>query len=397
MKKTIDSVIKNIAYSRAMRYFGRGFSELLLPIFIFSFVSNYTETGILVSVYNITSLIVLPIIGYFADKFWGKKLLILSLLLYPLIWISYFFSGILHLTIFIIIAKIINWITRSLYTIGEKMYIRKYAHEEEVSTSMGYVGSIWDIIRTLWALLGVLIIYTTPIPMYYLFLAVIPTALYSLIYINRLPAIDENESYNSTFNKTILLDSYKEFRTILLTFTGGLKTYTILYFLINLIESAIWLIIPIYFYIETQNIFLVVLSGLLVNMPNFFSYNLWKLADQYKTWWLILWFFILAISFVLFIVTPVYWIKIFILLIISFAFVFLGLSIDWLSNKFIRHDMYGRSEAMFELIRSIWSILWVVLGGLYIDTFGSNNLFIFTSIFSLLIMLYTYLRLWQLR
>jgi MFS family permease len=75
---------------------------------MYSFVRSYAETGMLIAIYDLSALLVLPIIGHIADRMGGKKLLILSLFLYPLIGLNYFTAGRLQLPIFIIIARLLN-------------------------------------------------------------------------------------------------------------------------------------------------------------------------------------------------------------------------------------------------------------------------------------------------
>jgi hypothetical protein len=280
----------------------------------------------------------------------------------------------LQLPIFIIIARLLNWITWSLYTIGEKMYIRKYAHEDAVSSSMGFVATTSEIIWSIGVAIWAIILYKTTIPLYYLFLAIIPTALYAVTYIRKLP--------NTTVWDTpiwsrfdLLIWWYKDLKKNFRSFSPNLKTYTIMYFFLTMIEELVGLVIPIYIYLDTNNIFLVILSWLLLNAPNMFSYQLWKLADKLWKRSLIVWFLALSMLCVLFIVLPSYWLKISVLLLLSSAFVFLNLTVDSLSNKYIDHDMYGRSESLFEVIRALGGIIGPVIWGIYLDIFWVPSMF----------------------
>ncbi len=55
--------VRIIAWTRAIRWVGWGLGEALIPIFIFSFSSTFAEAGFFRGVYDIVSLLSLPIIG----------------------------------------------------------------------------------------------------------------------------------------------------------------------------------------------------------------------------------------------------------------------------------------------------------------------------------------------
>ena len=167
--------------------------ELLIPLFIYSFVHNYTDTALVDIIYYLTAVIFLPFIGYYADKRGAKKLLIIALFLYVVIGGFYFTAGLTSLVIFIMLARFTNGITRSMYKIGEKTYMRKYASEGHLSSSMGMLNSVGDLVRISGVALGGVILYLTHIPLYYLFLFIIPTALISLIPVGALPASSVSE------------------------------------------------------------------------------------------------------------------------------------------------------------------------------------------------------------
>jgi len=85
--------IKLLAWARTARWVGWGFGESLIPIFLFAFSASYAETGLLSSVFEISLLISLPIVGMLADRMSAKVLIIAGLVLYPLVGASYFLAG----------------------------------------------------------------------------------------------------------------------------------------------------------------------------------------------------------------------------------------------------------------------------------------------------------------
>src|SRR4051812_14291641 len=81
--------IKILAKARAIRWMGWGFGEALIPVFIAQFASSFTQMGFVSSILELVSIASLPLIGLLADRTPSKRLILLSLLLYPLVGLSY--------------------------------------------------------------------------------------------------------------------------------------------------------------------------------------------------------------------------------------------------------------------------------------------------------------------
>ena len=76
----IPAGVKWVALARAVRWFGWGFGETLLPVFILTFSTSLTEAGLINSAYDLIFLISLPFVGFLADAISSKTLLIIGLL-----------------------------------------------------------------------------------------------------------------------------------------------------------------------------------------------------------------------------------------------------------------------------------------------------------------------------
>lgn len=377
------SILRHILYSRSIRYFWRWFAELLIPLFIFSFVGNYTETGLLAIIYELSAVIFLPFIGQVADKRGWKKLLIIALFLYPIIWLSYFTAGLTQLAVFVIVARIINGVTWSLYKIGEKTFMRKYAPQGELSTRMGLLISIGDFVWMIGVILGGLILYYTSIPLFYLFLFIVPTALIALIPIWKLPSAhvwDQTDEEHSWF-----IDRYLSVWRNFWKSGPELKFYSLLYFVVSILSSMVSLMIPLLIYIDTSNILLTVVSGLIINAPSLFSYSLWKIADKKWKKWLGTSFILLALLFLWYIFMPWYIWKLAILFAIGVIFVFLEVLIDWQSNNHISDGHYWKTEAIFHTMSSAGDIIWPILWWIILDTSGQTSFFVVLAVIAVVV------------
>lgn len=380
MQSKNSSILRHILYSRSIRYFWRWFAELLIPLFIYSFVGNYTETGLLTVIYEVSAVIFLPFIGQVADKRGWKKLLIIALFLYPIIWLSYFTAGLTQLAVFVVVARIINGVTWSFYKIGEKTFMRKYAPQGELSSRMGVLMSIGDFVWMIGVMLGGLILYYTNIPLFYLFLFIVPTALIALIPVRNLPSahVWDHEEEQRWF-----LDSYLHVWKNFLASTKELKFYSLLYFVVSILSSMVSLMIPLLIYIDTSNILLTIVSGLIINAPSLFSYSLWKIADKRWKKWLAVSFILLAILFVWYIFMPWYIWKLAILFGVWVIFVFLEVLIDWQSNNHISDGHYGKTESIFHTMSSAGDIIGPILWWVILDTSWQSVFFVVLAVMSM--------------
>lgn len=118
------------------------------------------------------------------------------------------------------------------------------------------------------ALLGVVRIGTTGIPSYYLLLLIAPTSLIGLYFISKLPKGKARPEIGSKVHH------YKDIWMNIKKMPKKLKAYGFIYTCRSAFSALLRLIIPLYIYLDTNNIYLVVISGVLMTIPNLFSYHL---------------------------------------------------------------------------------------------------------------------------
>lgn len=382
-KPTIPAPIRNVWYATAVRYFWWWFAELLIPLFIFSFVGNYAETGLISASYQASSIIALPLIGYVADRRGVKKLLTISLLMYPFLSISYFLAWIFHVTMFIVLARWINGISMSLYGVGEKTIARIYA-SKTVSSNIGFMEGLGNMLWIAAALIGVVRVQMGGASIHMLLLLIAPTSLIALYFIRKLP------KEKIELNPHSKAHHYKDIRRHLKNMPKKLRTYGFIYAARNAFNSLLRLIIPLYIFADTNNIYLVVISGVLMSIPSLFSYQIGKIADRQNSSAIRHSFVLIGVLFLSFIIMPRYPGKLAILFILAVLFVFLGLTIDNLSNRFVPPHQYGRVEATFEIFAAFGSIIGPIIGWFFMDDFGITTMMLIIGIASVAVSIYYY-------
>ena len=94
-----------LTIATSIRWVGWGVTETLIPIFIFSFVANYAQAGLLKSAYEIALILTLPLAGILADRIKPTTLILVGLSLYVIVGTSYLLAGLTGLVIFVVIAR----------------------------------------------------------------------------------------------------------------------------------------------------------------------------------------------------------------------------------------------------------------------------------------------------
>ena len=84
----------------------------------------------------------------------SKTLLIIGLLIYPFIGISYYLAGATGLILFVIFARGINGLSYCLDTIGNNTYIRRMTPKGVVASSFGYMASTANFFWAVSAIAG---------------------------------------------------------------------------------------------------------------------------------------------------------------------------------------------------------------------------------------------------
>ena len=181
----IPEGIKQIAWARTIRWFGWGFGEMLLPIFILSFSKSLTAAGLASSAYDVLFLASLPIVGLLSDAVSSKTLLIMGAVIYPFIGLSYYLAGAMGMVLFVILGRALNGVSYCLDTVGTDTYIRRSAARGAIASAFGYMASLANFGWLVAGLLGAYLVHYFPIND--LLFLVTPFALVNLVVLARAP------------------------------------------------------------------------------------------------------------------------------------------------------------------------------------------------------------------
>src|SRR6266403_6171456 len=121
--KELPPGVRLITLTTSIRWIGWGFAENLIPVLIYTFGHSLARSGLINSVYSIALILVVPIVGFAADRMRATTLIAIGLVIYLLVGVSYFLVGITGFVIFIIIARFLNGISYSFDSIGRETYI----------------------------------------------------------------------------------------------------------------------------------------------------------------------------------------------------------------------------------------------------------------------------------
>jgi len=262
------------AWARAIRWIGWGFGEALLPVFIILFSKSFAEAGLFSVSADIAGLVSLPFIGLWADKVPARRLILLSLILYPIVGVSYFLAGAFSMAVYIVIARIANGITWELENVGIATYYRRKIDSSRIAVSFGYLETWSSAAWIMAALAGMVLVRFMPI--YYLLLLITPFALIAYFVALKAPEDSlkadskENISFFQTYRKAI-----SEWRT----WNSGFWMVSLLILFSSILSALMYFFIPIDAYLTGANLPMVILVTVFGAVPALFSYQLGYLAD----------------------------------------------------------------------------------------------------------------------
>ncbi len=273
--ESLPPSIKLIAWARTIRWIGWGFGESLIPLFIFYFSHTFAEAGLFQSIYYIVTLIALPIIGAWADQTSAKYLIIVALILYPFVGISYFLAGIFGAAIFIVLARSLNGFLWGLEDMGVSTYYRRMTNHNAIGTSFGYIDAWSNFGWIIAALIGMVLVSFVPI--YWLLLAVSPFAVIALCVALRAPKDRPKQNRPKS-----LMTSYGKVFEEWRGWDGHLWLLSALVLFSAVVNALMWFFIPIDAYIQGVQPTFVVLLMIVAALPILFGYPLGKLADRHN-------------------------------------------------------------------------------------------------------------------
>ena len=376
----IERGVRLISIATSIRWFGWGFAEAFLPVFLFSFAHTYAETGLLRSVYGIVFLFSLPLVSWLADNVASKKLMLMALLLYPFLSISYFLAGTFGLVVFIIIARVINGVAYALDSVGRSTYVRTHAKIENIATSFGYIDSISNFWWLVAVFLSVFLVRYFPV--HYLFLMIIPTSLIAIFFAQKLPDGLTAKSLDKEV-KLSISGSYSVFFKTIASWNGRVLWLAILSLFIGIMATVGEFFIPIYAYTQHQSVWKVVLLVGFATFPCLFSSPLGLIADKYKR--TIFWTCVFSAVF-LFILSniSIFPLQLILVFLIGTCLQLLTLAVDREVTFEVSKESLGTLSGAFQGVSQVSEIIGPISLGIMIDLFSMKFSLIILSIISII-------------
>lgn len=380
--------IRILAQARAIRWIGWGLGEALVPIFLLKFSATYLETGILSSTMEIMSLISLPLIGALADSIAAKRLILVSLLLYPLVGASYFLAGTFGIAIFVVIARALNGVTWELENVGVETYYRRTSHSDTIGTSFGYLDTLSTSGWIAAALVGMFLIRS--VPLHYLLLAIAPFSMVAFLIVVRLP-VDLSDRFPIKRSHFLPWAPFQRLLREWKSWDSRLWKLGLLTLFASLINGLVTFFLPIDTFLHGGNFQMVVLVGILGMAPSLFGYKLGLLADRGNKRMIVV-FSLLAVA--IFCSALAIFSHDWLRLVTAFT---LGIILELLvviKSSLITtlgpQSTFGIRGSAFETIVTVGDLLTPILLGFAVDVIGFSNTLSFVAGGSILIALIYY-------
>jgi MFS family permease len=368
----INKDVRLIAWGTAIRWFGWGFVEALIPVFMFSFSHSYFLTGLLDSAINIFFILTLPLAGYLADRRGCRILLIMSWLIYPLVGLSYFLGGATGLVFFVVLARFLNGSAYAFDVVGRDTYFRRHTLKSKISSVFGYfssLGNFWWVVAVLSSFL-----FIPYVEVHWMFIAISITATIALFIV----AFAVTPDPIKTKRKVHFADSYTTIWKEVKQWKPGLRFLSFYSFFLGFISIIAGFFIPIYVYTQEESLRQVIAITAVMAVPSLFDRFIGKLADKLKVKGMIIGLLllvplILGLAFVNYIGQLI--ISFFIMAVIELLY----LTEQGIITRITKPAHYGRVDGILQLIGTLGSILGPMTLGLIIDNKGETYAFTFLA------------------
>lgn len=369
--------VKIVSWATAIRFFGWGFADAFIPVFLLSFAHNYTDTGVLKSVYDIVFLLSLPIISHFANRTSGKKIILSGLVLYPFIAISYYLAGAYGAVAFILIARVLNGVAFALDSVGRKTYMRRMADGNSAQI-FGY----YDMVSSFgWIIAGIGGVFLIKfIPVHVLLLAIIPTVLVSIFMVSRVPSERIAKPAHRKGIPAEIIRDYMEMFTFFRGWSREQKYLGSLYALMAMIFCIVSFFVPLVTFVNNQSYAVLFLLTALSITPYLFGVPLGFLADKASEHF----FRIIALCSIALLATLPFvhslWLLVVIVFLICLCIYFVMLVLERLATEHEKKLKMGTLSGAFLSIYQLAQVLAPICIGFFIDSVSLSFAIVTVSI-----------------
>lgn len=368
-KEDISTGTRILTIATSIRWVGWGVTETLLPIFIFSFVANYAQAGLLKSAYEIALILTLPLVGILADRIKPTTLILIGLSFYVIVGTSYLLAGLTGLAIFVVIARFSNGVGYSLDSVGRETYFRRNNPINKLATVFGYFDTVADFWWIVAALIGIILVKF--IPIYWLLFFIVPSVMIAFLIVwkwgrknDSKPNIHESEKSN-----------YKDMLKELKSWNWQLKTITAFSFFMAMTGSIVAFFLPIQMYHEGTGYTPIIILGVIITIPVTFGWVLGKFFDKKGSRIFVYSLTLFSILLVFLGKTDLYKWQILIAFLIGIIQEFISVGKMEMMASYANPEHFGRVDGFMQSIINIGIMTGPLVAGIMIDAFGIHSVY----------------------
>jgi MFS family permease len=368
------SGVRTVAWATAIRWFGWGLVEALLPIYMYRFTGNYLETALITGAFYLFFILTLPFAGVLADKVNTRTLLLTSLALYVFVGLGYFVAGYAAIIYGVILGRMLNGVAYGIDIVSRFTYYRRHTAKEHSGRVFGYALALGN---SLWMTALVLSLFVVDIvPIHYLFLGISITAIIAwfVIYFKLAPETQEKEV--KAFH---VFRAYKNVWHQVQHNGAALRTITFLSFTLGFLGIITSFFIPLYIYAHGENLRQVVFIMGITVLPSLFGRQLGALVDKLhiRT---ALSGFLLLIPFVIALPFAPYAVQLVLAFCISAVLHLLSLTQASVVTHVVHESRYGRVEGVLQVMATIGTIIGSIVVGAFSQLAGQDSTFWFLAV-----------------
>ena len=383
-RKKVDVAVRAIALATAIRWAGWGFAEPAFAVFLYSFVKNYTDTGLISASYNFIFLFAVPVVGSMVNRGSARAIIMTGLLLYPFIGLGHTIGGLTGIALFVILAQLVNGVSYAFDSVGRITLIRRHVGAHEIGNALGYFDTVATFGWICAALVGALAVNFIELP--WLFAMIIPTSLITLWVVSRIkpdspPPAAHQEQHG-------FLMPYRQFMRAVRHWRSPMRQCAISTVLTGMLSVVNGLIIPIYSYVGGASLTKVMLLGAFASVPMLFGSRLGWLVDRSPKKARTIAFICAGVLIALLALTGNYYLQLAIAFLIGITVELASLANAAIIMHLAKPENYGTVTSELQFLGSLGAMLApIAIGGL-IDWLGSAGGLAVVSVMFLSLALY---------
>jgi MFS family permease len=373
-----------IAWATGIRWIGWAFVEPIIPLFFYSFTESYAYAGVLHSAYYIVFLLSLPIVGELADRMQAKTVILIGLLAYPFIGLSYFLAGFFGIALFVVIARALNGFGYAFDNVGRATYYMRAVKEGRMSEAFGHFDAVSTTVYVSALFLALLVI-----PLFgfeWLALFIIPFSIVAIIllffWLPKQKTKTSIHPYHYAFTKTAFTEMINEVRGWGL----GLRLVGLFVFFQGFTKSVARFILPIFAFATGSSLLQVIFMAVLFEVPKLFGDLLGRAADKRRVAALMFGITLSCFFFVVLAFSQEYVFLLVTILGIGFVSELVGLSEKGLKARLTRPSHFGKMNSVMNALMTIGGFTSPLALGFMLDFSTATITFLTIALFGLILL-----------